>query len=162
MKKLLVLGATASLLSGCSAVPVTPMDVAYGLPKDCNIKELVSLDPSFEVFDKTEDGVEGIRDCAIGAANSDVGIFFSYSISTKEQWLTEGNRLESEGYKKWDSGVADADVWRQDSGTIEGGTSCSISGYIPDISFSVTEPWVECDDKWNKELVGYLVAKTKQ
>ncbi|MEY4276107.1 MAG: hypothetical protein RIS26_570 [Actinomycetota bacterium] len=162
MKKLLVLGATALLLTGCSEAPVNTKPVAYILPTDCNIQELVALDPSFEVLDKTEDGVEDSRDCAIGVANSDVGIFFGYSIRSREQWLAQTKKLASEGYKKWESGIADAEVWRQDAGTIEGGTSCSISGYVPGIGFSVTEPWVECDDKWNKKLVGYLVAKVKQ
>ena len=162
MKKLIALGAAALLLTGCSAAPVTPKTVTYGLPSDCNIKELVALDPSYEVFEQTAEGVDDSHDCAIGVPNSDVGIFFGYSIRTKEQWLIVTSKLVAEGYKKWNSGVAGAEVWRMETGSAEQGANCSISGYVPGISFSVTEPWTQCDDKWNKQLVGYLVAKAKQ
>jgi phosphoribosyl-AMP cyclohydrolase len=56
---------------------------------------------------------------------------------------------------------ADADVWRQETGNVDSGANCSLSGHIAGISFSVTEPWTACDDKWNKELVGYILDHAK-
>ena len=164
MKKLVVLAALPLLLAGCSttSTPAPEKTVAYGLPANCDIEALLKLDSKYAVADQTADGVDDSRDCAIGVPNSDVGIFFGYSVRTKEQWLVVTAKLVAEGYKKWDAGVAGAEVWRLQSGTSEDGANCSLSGFVPGISFSVTEPWTACDDKWNKELVGHLVEHAKQ
>jgi hypothetical protein len=47
------------------------------------------------------------------------------------------------------------------AGSEEEGTSCSLQGFMGGISFTVMEPWAECDDQWNKELVGYVVNHAK-
>ena len=164
MKKSVALIAITLLLTGCSATPqAAPVKATtYGLPTDCEIQPLLKLDPKYAVADQTADGVDDSRDCAIGVPNSDVGIFFGYSVRTKEQWLVVTAKLVAEGYKKWDSGVSGAEVWRNETGNKEDGANCSLSGYVPGISFSVTEPWTTCNDKWNKQLVGYMLDHAAQ
>lgn len=161
MKKLIVAAIAVLLLTGCTSQPQPKEETSYGLPVDCEIKTLLELDPKYAVVDQTADGVDDSRDCAIGVPNSDVGVFFGYSVRTKEQWLAVTAKLVSEGYKKWDAGVAGAEVWRLESGNSEDGQNCSLSGYVPGISFSVTEPWTACDDTWNQELVGHLLDHAK-
>ena len=158
MKRIIVAGFLTFALSGCA--PTAPMASVYALPTNCDIKELVALDKSFEVFDKTESGVTDSRDCAIGVANSDVGIFFGYSIRTDAEWTSVTKKLSDEGYEKWDAGYEGADVWRAEIDD-DMGSSCSLSGHMGGISFSATEPWTTCDDKWNKELVGHLLNHAK-
>ena len=154
MKRTVFAGLISIVLSGCAPTP--PIATAYALPENCDIKELVALDKSYEVFDKTESGVTDSRDCAIGVANSDVGIFFGYSVRTEAEWSNVTAKLAEEGYEKWNSGYEGADVWRAEIDD-DMGASCSLSGHVAGISFSVTEPWTTCDDKWNKELVAHLL-----
>ncbi len=120
------------------------------------------MDKTYEILDQTAKGVDDSRDCMVGVPNSDVGIFFGYSIRTKAQWLVVTAKLAGEGYKKWDAGIADAQVWRRETGNAESGANCSLSGYVPGISFSMTEPWTKCDDAANKKMVGYLVTHAVQ
>jgi len=155
----IIFGVTALtlLLAGCSP-SVQP--ASFDLPKNCEIKELVAIDKSFEVFDQTATGVTDSRDCAIGVPNSDVGIFFGYSQRTASQWKAITKKLTSEGYEKWDAGYPGAEVWRMEVAS-DFDASCSLSGHIGGISFSATEPWVKCDDKWNKELVSHILNHAK-
>ena len=157
MQKIIAIAAAGLLLAGCA-----PSDeaVSYSLPKSCEIKALVALDKTYEVFDKTEDGVTDSIDCAIGVPNSDVGIFFGYSVRTASEWKSVTKKLVDEGYQKWDSGYVGADVWRFEAAD-DMGASCSISGHIDSVSFSVTEPWTTCDEKWNKELVSHILNHAK-
>ncbi len=164
MKKVFAALAVSILLAGCSPTAQTPKAeaVSYGLPMNCDIKALTDLDPQYEIVDQTAEGVDDSRDCAVGVPNSDVGIFFGYSVRTHDQWLIVTAKLVGEGYKKWNSGISGVETWRLESGDAESGQNCSISGYVPGVSFSVTEPWTKCEDKWNKELVGHLVDHAKQ
>ena len=161
MNKILSAFAVIFLLAGCaSATPVKA--VSYGLPANCNVKELVASDPAYKAFDKTAAGVDDSRDCAVGIPNSDVGIFFGYSVRTKAQWLVVTAKLVAEGYKKWNAGIGGVEVWRMESGDAETGQNCSLSGYVPGVSFSVTVPWSKCDDANDQKLVGYLVKHAQQ
>jgi hypothetical protein len=162
MKKIFAILGSTLLLAGCSA-PAQTVSVAYALPTNCDIQALLDLDKSYATVDQTVEGVTDSRDCAIGVPNSDVGVFFGYSVRTDQQWKAVTKQLTDEGYEQWDAGYPDADVWRQETGNVDSGANCSLSGHIAGISFSVTEPWTACDDKWNKELVGYILdhAKTK-
>ena len=164
MKKLFAVVAATLLLTGCSPVAkvATPDSVSYGLPMDCEVKALLDLDPNYAIVDLTRKGVDDSRDCVVGVPNSDVGIFFGYSVRTHDQWLIVTAKLVGEGYKKWNADMAGVETWRKESGDAETGSNCSISGYVSGISFSVTEPWTKCKDKWNKELVGYLVDHARQ
>ncbi|MEN9993196.1 MAG: hypothetical protein RLY83_766 [Actinomycetota bacterium] len=164
MKKLFAVLAATMVLAGCSPVAktVAPETVSYGLPMNCEIKALLDLDPKYAIVDQTAEGVDDSRDCVVGVPNSDVGVFFGYSVRTHDQWLVVTAKLVAEGYKKWNVGIPGVETWRKESGDAETGSNCSVSGYITGISFSVTEPWTKCDDKWNKELVGYLVEHAKQ
>ncbi len=163
MKKVFALVAVSMLLAGCSPVAKSPAPetVTYGLPMGCDIKPLLALDPKYAIVDQTAEGADDTRDCVVGVPNSDVGVFFGYSVRTHDQWLVVTAKLVAEGYKKWDVGIAGVEAWRKETGDAETGSNCSVSGYMPGISFSVTEPWTKCDDKWNKELVGYLVNHAK-
>ena len=159
--------ALAISLTGCSllspGVKPTPTHTltpapSYALPTNCDIPELLKLDPKYEAFNQTADGVTDSLDCAIGLPNSDVGLFFGYSVRTEDEWLLVTAKLVGEGYTKLPNVAPDADIWRVESGIEESeGVNCSISGHVKGLSFSVTEPWTKCDDAWNKELIGYLL-----
>jgi hypothetical protein len=159
MKKIVSAALLVLALSGCAPTP--PMEVAYALPTNCDIPDLVALDKAYATVDQTAEGITDSRDCAIGVPNSDVGVFFGYSVRTDSQWKAVTAKLVDEGYEPWESGYADADVWRLETGNADSGANCSISGHIGGISFSVTEPWTTCDDKWNKDLVGYILDHAK-
>ena len=159
MKKLIALGVLSLVLNGCASPVPTVKPVSYGLPNDCKVAELLKLDNRYAAVNQTASGVDDSLDCVIGVPDSDVGIFFGYSVRTREQWMIVTAKLVAEGYKKWNSGVAGAELWRKETGDAETGSNCSLSGYVPGISFSVTEPWAKCDDKWNKQLAGYLIEK---
>jgi hypothetical protein len=160
MKKIASLFAFTLLLAGCSS-PAQTVSYTYGLPGNCDIPALLELDTSYATADQTADGVTNSRDCAIGVPNSDVGIFFGYSVRSDSEWKAVTKLLVNEGYEKWESGYENADVWRKETGSIDSGANCSLSGHIGGISFSVTEPWTACDDRWNKELVGYILDHAK-
>ena len=159
MRIFALIGSTL-LLAGCSAPAQTVTD-SYVLPATCDIQALLDLDKSYATVDQTPEGVTDSRDCAIGVPNSDVGVFFGYSVRTEKQWKAVTKQLTDEGYEQWDAGYSDADVWRQETGNVDSGANCSLSGHIGGISFSVTEPWTACDDKWNKELVAYILEHAK-
>ena len=158
MKKLVALAASTFLLTGCSAL-IAP---SYALPKNCDISQLQKVDSKYEIVDQTAEGSKDSRDCAIGVPNSDVGIFFGYSVRTDAQWTAVTEKLKAQGYKKWNSGVAGADTWRRQEGALNSGVTCSISGHVSGLSFSVTEPWTACEDVWNKQLVGYILTHARK
>jgi hypothetical protein len=159
MNRVISAGLLVLALSGCSLG--SSAAVTYELPTNCDIPDLVALDPSYATVDQTAEGVTDSRDCAVGVPNSDVGVFFGYSVRNDSEWKAITKKLVDEGYEQWDSGYAGADVWRLETGNIESGANCSLSGHIGGISFSVTEPWTTCDDKWNRELVGYILEHAK-
>ena len=160
MKKYIALALSTLLISGCTATPEKTQS-AFALPKTCDIQELLALDKTYATVDQTPEGVTDSRDCAIGVPNSDVGIFFGYSVRTDAEWKGVIQKLKDENYHLWDSGYAGAEVWRVETGDTDTGANCSLSGHVDGISFSVTEPWTTCDDKWNKELVGYILDHAK-
>jgi hypothetical protein len=164
MKKLLGIVAITLTLSACTTAEPAPKKAAqsYSLPADCEIKDLIVLDDSFQALDQTEAGAKGIRSCVIGTPNSDVGIFFMYKTQSEDIWNYEvEHSLKDEQYTKFETGIPDVDSFRKQDGNEEEGTNCSIHGHVAGITFYIGEPWAECDDQWNKELVGYVVNHSK-
>ena len=165
MKKLLGIVAITISLSGCattSAPAPTTVSTAFGVPADCEIKELIALDPSYEALDQTEPGAKDVRTCVVGTPNSDVGIFFEYKATMQPTWDDDLlPKAKADGYAAFDAGVPDVEVLRMQSGNDEEGTSCTMQGHMGGISFTIMEPWAVCDDQWNKELVGYVVNHSK-
>ena len=173
MKKIVIIALSGLLLAGCTAAPsgndntATPTPtptqepVGYAVPADCNVEGLIKMAPGWEAFDKTDD-VEDQRDCAVGTPNSDVGVFFGYNKRTDAEWVGVIEKLKAEGYEPFDAQIAGADVWRKEDPSIETGPLCSISGHVGEVSFSATEPWVKCDDDWNRELATLLVDHAKK
>lgn len=164
MKKLLGIVSITLALSGCAISQPAPrptpevVSVTYVLPEDCEIQELVSLDVSFQALDQTEAGAKGVRSCVVGTPNSDVGIWFDYKLSEQSDWEASVNStLKDEGYTVFDVGIEDVEVYRAQVGSEEEGISCSMKGHMGGVEFSIIEPWVECDDTWNNDLVGYVV-----
>ena len=160
MRKTGVIAASVLLLTGCAAAPVnkpteTAKPVVYSVPSDCEVKELLALDATYETLDQTEAGARNRRDCVVGTPNSDVGIFFSYSQADSPKW--DDDAAKAKGFEVFETGLKDVVVLRDQGGSEEEGPSCSIMGYIPGLEFTIEEPWATCDDKWNKELVGYVV-----
>ena len=157
----------ALLLSGCAPVAPKPIDspeptvtpeVVYELPADCVVSGLINQADGWEAFDQTEDGVEGIRDCAIGTPNSDVGVWFGFKVSDADTWAASQERLKKEGYKEFDAQVSDATFYILEDTSLETGPACKLSGYISGVEITSNEPWVECDDDWNRELATLLVS----
>ena len=160
MLKTGVIVASLLLLTGCASAPVvkpteSPKQVVYSVPADCEIKELLALDASYQALDQTEAAARNRRDCVVGTPNSDVGIFFSYSQGDEASWADDSKKAL--GFEAFDSGLKGVTVLRDEVGSEEEGTSCNLMGYISGLEFTIEEPWAKCDDKWNKELVGYVV-----
>ena len=158
------------LLAGCSSTEPKPIEspaptkepvVSYSVPTNCDVEGLVKIAAGWEAVDQTDDDVKDQRDCAVGTPNSDVGVFFGYNKRTDAEWASIIETLKSEGYEPFDAKVAGADVWRLEDPSIETGPLCRISGHIGQVSFSATEPWVKCDDDWNRELATLLVDHAK-
>lgn len=168
MKKLLGIAVISFTLAGCSSVAPAPKPtavaptVSYGIPDDCEIKELIALDPSYEALDQTEPGAKAVRTCVVGTPNSDVGIFFEYKATMQPTWDDDLlPKAKADGYAAFDAGLPDVEVLRMQSGNDEEGTSCTMQGHMGGISFTIMEPWSVCDDQWDKELVGYVVNHSK-
>ena len=170
MKKILVITLSSLLLAGCAPVPAADEKkpeptkepvVSYSVPANCDVEGLVKMAAGWEAVDQTDEDVQDQRDCAVGTPNSDVGVFFGYNKRTDAEWASIIETLKSEGYKPFDAKVAGADVWRLEDPSIETGPLCRISGHIGQVSFSATEPWVKCDDDWNRELATLLVDHAK-
>jgi hypothetical protein len=173
MKKVIAVALFGLLLASCSAAPSgsdktstptpTPTEesVTYAVPDDCNVEGLIKMAPGSEALDQTDDAKDQ-RDCAVGTPNSDVGVFFGYNKRTDAEWVGVIEKLKSEGYEPFDAKIAGADVWRKEDPSIETGPLCSISGHVGEVSFSATEPWVKCDDDWNRELATLLVDHAKK
>lgn len=168
MKKLLGIVAISLALTGCSSLAPTAkpepevISVAYGIPADCEIKELIVLDSSFQALDQTEGDAQNSRNCIVGTPNSDVGIWFDFKLAMQGEWEDiVAKDLKPEGYQPFDAGLEGVEVWRAQVGSEEEGVTCTMQGHMGGVAFTVMEPWVECDDKWNKELVGYVVNHAK-
>ncbi|MEY3855733.1 MAG: hypothetical protein RJA45_203 [Actinomycetota bacterium] len=164
MKKLLGIVAITLTLSACTTAEPAPKKAAqaYAVPADCEIKDLIVLDDSFQALDQTETGAKGVRSCVIGTPNSDVGIFFEFKETAQSTWDDEQlPKAKADGYTAFDAGINGVEVLRMQAGSEEEGASCSLQGFMGGISFTVMEPWAECDDQWNKELVGYVVNHAK-
>ena len=164
MKKLLGIVAISLTLTGCSSpVPEAKpeqevVSSAYGLPADCEIKELLALDTSFQAIDQTEGVAKNARNCIVGTPNSDVGIWFDFKVVDQAEWDgIVANDLKPEGYQSFEAGIEGVEVWRAQVGSEEEGITCTMQGRMGGIAFTIMEPWVECEDKWNKDLVGYVV-----
>jgi hypothetical protein len=169
MKKITLIALTGLMLTGCAATPsgtdqtATPTPtptvepITYSVPADCNVEGLIKMAPGWESFDQTDEDVKDQRDCAVGTPNSDVGVFFGYNKRTDAEWASIVETLKTEGYEPFDAQVTGADVWRLEDPSIETGPLCRISGHVGEVSFSATEPWVKCDDDWNRELATLLV-----
>ena len=164
MKKLLGIVAITLTLSACTAAEPAPKKVtqSYALPTDCEIKDLINLDVSYQALDQTEAGAKGVRSCVIGTPNSDVGIFFEFKETAQSTWDDElVPKAKADGYTAFEAGIDGVKVLRMQEGSEEEGTSCNLQGFMGGIFFTVAEPWAECDDKWDKELVGYVVNHAK-
>jgi hypothetical protein len=171
MKKIAILTLGALLLSGCATVAPKPIDspeptvtpeIVYELPDDCNVSGLISQADGWEAFDQTDDGVSGVRDCAIGTPNSDVGVWFGFKVSDNETWEATSATLKSEGFKEFDAQVDDATFLILEDPSVETGPACKMAGYISGIEITSDEPWVECDEDWNRELAVLLVGHVQQ
>ena len=172
MKKIALIALSALVLTGCaSGVPDSQnpgptkepsLTVAYAVPADCDVEGLIQQAPGWEAVDQTDEDVVDQLDCAIGTPNSDVGVWFGYNKRSDEQWVAVTEALKGEGYVPFDAQVAEADVWRMEDPSIETGPVCKLSGHIGEVSFSATEPWVQCDDDWNRELVTLLVDHARR
>jgi hypothetical protein len=169
MKKLLGIVAVSFTLTGCAISQPAPrptpdvVSVAYGIPADCEIKDLISLDVSFQALDQTEADAKEVRNCIVGTPNSDVGIWFDYKLSEQSDWEAAANStLKDEGYVAFDAGLEGVEVYRAQIGSEEEGISCSMKGHMGGVEFSIIEPWVECDDSWNKDLAGYVVKHAEE
>jgi hypothetical protein len=68
------------------------------------------------------------------------------------------DRLKTEGYKEFDAQVSDATFYILEDTSLETGPACKLSGYISGVEISSNEPWVECDEDWNRELATLLVS----
>ena len=66
--------------------------------------------------------------------------------------------MKADGYSKFEIGLPDVEAWRKQEGGEEEGTSCSIHAHVAGLSIYVVEAWATCDDKWNRELIGYAVS----
>ncbi|MEY4397997.1 MAG: hypothetical protein RLZ53_573 [Actinomycetota bacterium] len=168
MKKLWGIVTISLTLAGCAAPVTSPsptpkaQEHLYQAPDDCKIESILELDPSWEAFDQTDSPSGGMRVCAIGVPNSDIGVFFSYQESDAEQWGSEKATLESEGYKPFDIGHAETEVMRFEEASGELGPSCRIAGYADGVTFTITEPGFECDDEWNKQLAVAVLDQAKK
>jgi len=173
MKKIILIALAGLTLAGCAATPsgtdqsATPKPtptaepITYSVPADCDVEGLIKLAPGWESFDQTDEDDKDQRDCAVGTPNSDVGVWFGYNKRTDADWAGVVEKLKSEGYEPFDAKIADAEVWRREDPSMETGPLCSISGHVGEVSFSATEPWVKCDDDWNRELAILLVDHAK-
>jgi hypothetical protein len=171
MKKIAILVLGSLLLAGCALVAPKPTEapeptetpaVVYEVPADCNVSGLLSQADGWEAFDQTEDGVSGVRDCAIGTPNSDVGVWFSFKENDDETWEATATALKSEGFEQFDAQITGASFFRLEDTSAETGPLCKLTGSVSGVEISATEPWVECDDDWNRELAVLLVGHVQE
>jgi hypothetical protein len=170
VRSIVALLAVTTVLAGCAPVAPKPIDpqeptvtpeVVYELPADCNVSGLISQAEGWEAFDQTEDGVQGVRDCAVGTPNSDVGVWFGFKTSDADAWSASQVRLKTEGYKEFDAQVSDATFYILEDTSLETGPACKLAGYINGVEITSIEPWTECDDNWNRELTNLLVEHVR-
>lgn len=162
MKKLLGITAIALVLAGCTSPGKPAVKNVYGTPLDCEVKALLDLAPEWEAFDQTDTSVAGRRVCAIGTPNSDVGVFFGYQEGKSDQWAQAKVTLKAQGYKLFEIGNPEVEVMRKFETGGDMGPGCLMSGFADHVMFTIAEPGIECDDKWNKQLAAAVLEHAKK